>query len=233
MKKVFFLLSFSFLFLLLLLWSFEFNDEITSEDRIYADSLLLGCGLDLRNPAPADFSKQIQQISEVQKCVIQYLKAGEGIPMNHSRNVRDLFRGKNGLCYDLSYTMEKIFRMKGYQIRHAALYHKKGKNSISTFFSSSVSSHAICEVKTAKGWMIVDSVFPFLGLRNNEPVDIETLNQMVVNGTLNTSEFNNFSDFYMEDNLYIYGLYSRHGRFFSPYNFIPDYQFQQLLYNFI
>lgn len=234
MKKIFLLLTTGFVFGLALLWGFQFDAALTIEDRQYADSLLQSCRLLISDPKPADFDAQLKQISEIQICVLSFMKIKKDIPMNHTRNIRDLFELKHGLCYDLSYVMEKIFRLKGYEIRHVALYHKQGRTSLGTFLSSKVRSHAICEVRTAKGWMIVDSVSPFLGLRNDkEPIDMEQINMLATSGKLNPNEFNHLHQFYTEDNLFIYGLYSRHGRFYPPYNFIPDYQFRQLFYNFL
>jgi hypothetical protein len=234
MKKLFLLIVFGLLFPLLLLWGFQFDDTISTEDRLYADSLMQSCNLLVSDLKPEDFDAQLKQISEVQACVLTYMKMKKDIPMNHTRNVRDLYEMKHGLCFDLSYVMEKILRVKGYEIRHVALYHKRGRNSLSTFFSSKVRSHAICEVKTAKGWMIIDSVSPFIGLRNEkDPLDMKQINDLAISGKLNPNEFNHLHRFYTEDNLFVYGLYSRHGRFYAPYNFIPDYRFYQLFYNFI
>lgn len=217
----------------LLLRMCQFNSEISSEDLIYADSLLLECDLNLSDPIPSDFDAQIKQITELQRCVIRAAAVQEEIPKNHTRNLKDLFKLRQGLCYDLCYAIEKLLRIKGYEIRHVSIYHKQGRGSLRTVLSPSSGSHAFCEVKTSKGWMIVDSSTPFIGLHNDkEPMDIQTINNMYLNGKLNPNEFNYLHELFMQDNFYIYGLYSRHGHFYPPYNFIPDYQFCQLFYNF-
>jgi hypothetical protein len=38
---------------------------------------------------------------------------------------------------------------------------------------------------------------------------------------------------YNERFFYIYGLYSRHGRFFPPYNVIPDINYSEFIQNLI
>ena len=38
--------------------------------------------------------------------------------------------------------------------------------------------------------------------------------------------------FYTPEVIFVYGLYSRHGRFYPPYNAIPDYNIRELFYNF-
>ena len=43
---------------------------------------------------------------------------------------------------------------------------------------------------------------------------------------------NGLAHFYTPNVVFVYGLYSRHGGFYPPYNFIPDYNFRELFYNF-
>jgi hypothetical protein len=39
------------------------------------------------------------------------------------------------------------------------------------------------------------------------------------------------SKIYEEPFVFVYGLYSRHGRFYPPYNFLPDVNYKELIQN--
>jgi hypothetical protein len=40
-------------------------------------------------------------------------------------------------------------------------------------------------------------------------------------------------DIYTEPFTFVYGLYSRHGKFYPPYNFIPDVHYGEFIQNIL
>lgn len=72
-------------------------------------------------------------------------------------------------------------------------------------------SHALTEAKTAEGWVMVDSNTRWIG----PPAISSQLPPAIL----------------ARPHALIYGLYSRHGRFYWPYLPIPDVNWRELLYN--
>lgn len=232
MKKILLVLFAAFVLANLAAWGLQINDTITEEDRAYTDSLMQECKLPFPQTKAATFDLQVEQIRAIQHCVLQHSMKYKDIPMFHTRNLRDFYEAKHGFCFDMSYAMEKILRQYGYEIRHASIYQTGGRNFLLALGSTQTRSHALCEVLTEKGWMIVDSLIPFLGLRNEQaPYDLKSLRQLVASGKFNPNEFEETLDIYTKDYVVVYGLYSRHGKFYPPYNFVPDFQYRQLWYN--
>ena len=91
------------------------------------------------------------------------------------------------------------------------------------------SSHAVSEIHTSKGWLGVDSLEPFMLLtKNNLPttyrsalVDLEAYPVLRRAG----------GGFYTGKIDVIYGLYSRHGHFHRKKWRGPEYDFNELLWN--
>ena len=79
--------------------------------------------------------------------------------------------------------------------------------------------------------MAVDPVIPWIGLTDDlEVVSIRTL-QKVAGKTKfkwNTLAKKDLNDIFDSNFTYVTGLYSRHGRFYAPYNRIPDINYPQL-----
>ena len=145
---------------------------------------------------------------------------------------KDLFENKQGQCYDFSRTIEKILIIKQLETRHVAIYQRLNSSTFKILTTPKSSSHSLLEVKTKKGWMIVDSNYPFLAIDNkNNPISFKQLVKA------SSVEWKNeipkgYEIYYKEPVIPIYGLYSRHGKFYKPYDFVPDYNFCELLYNF-
>lgn len=205
--------------------------KVSKEDLNYITQLLPNYSAN----KSVDFKNQIQEIQTIQNTLLDFTHADsikEGIAYSESREPKDLFEEQHGLCYDRSRTLEKIFMSMGYKTRHVSLYDKQENfGLLKTMITPQIPSHAILEVKTEKGWMIVDSNKPWLGLNSrNEPVCFEQL--PLENETWKQEVSKGYNVFYSEPSYHIYGLYSRHGRFYPPYNPIPDYNLRELLYNF-
>ena len=99
-----------------------------------------------------------------------------------------------------------------------------------------ISSHAVSEVLTKAGWLVVDSVDPWLSLdRAGRPVSMQAIGADVDRGTINWDEklLQHMGSIYREPFVIVYGLYSRHGRFYPPFNIIPDIHYGEFLANFL
>ena len=60
------------------------------------------------------------------------------------------------------------------------------------------------------------------------------MNNELKDNTIWNSDFAPFMNPILKNNfIYIIGLYSRHGRFYPPYNFIPDINWGEFMYNFL
>jgi len=177
------------------------------------------------------FEQQVALIQSFQKSIHQQFIIGDPIAYNQSREPEDLVNHKEGRCYDFSRTIEKFLMLNQFEVRHVAVYQVNPKvGKLLSFLKVQGASHSLTEVKTKKGWMIVDSNFEWIGIDSlGQPKSFreicakrQTWKYRVVKG---------YEPFFNECPIYIYGLYSRHGCFYPPYTFIPDYHFKDLLYN--
>ena len=92
-------------------------------------------------------------------------------------------------------------------------------------------SHALTEVKTRRGWMIVNSKTRWAGLTaDGQPLDLGEVRNKADqkwSGVVKAS----IPEIYGAPFTYVYGLYSRHGRFYPPYNSFPDVNWAELAQN--
>ena len=131
-----------------------------------------------------------------------------------------------GCCYDRARIIEKSLTFYGFEVRHFSLHDLR----IPILgYLLPADSHAATDVKTSKGWMYVDSNYPFvLVSKSNEPVTIQMLRRM---------DWANLQDqpvqkkFFRKEPRIFYGLYSRHGFFYPPKVPLPDIDWSQILHN--
>ena len=139
---------------------------------------------------------------------------------------REFLRRGYGCCYDRSRIIEKSLAFYGFNVRHVSL-HNLGVPILGYLMPAD--SHAATEVKTSKGWMYVDSNYPFvLVSKDNQPVTIGMLRRMDWARLQDQPVQKKF--FRKEPNIF-YGLYSRHGHFYPPNVPLPDIDWSQILHN--
>lgn len=175
-----------------------------------------------------DFQSQLAEISAVQRRILAAAPVNKGIPHGQDRELTDVLRLGYGLCFDRSRAIETVLRTAGYEVRHAAIYSTiEAGSTLSALATPGVPSHAVSEVRTSRGWMIVDSNSAWLGLtRSGEPLDLgelRSIDRRSVAGKPNKIFDGPFT--------YVYGLYSRHGGFYPPYNPVPDVNWSELAQN--
>ena len=226
-----------------LLMAFSTKPTPSAEDIRYINAFLKEWGI---NTTPANvhasFEKEIEFIRSVQDSVVSRIKHQE-IEQNQYGNVRFYYQNRYGFCYDRVILMEKIFLYFNFNIRHVFVYYSEDtgtpeETTLSHFFKKGTGSHALTEVKTSKGWMVIGSNADWMGVdEKGQPFTIRELKKNlyqtgVVPLTEQPLHGMNFWEQRAPRFRYIYGVYSRHGHFLPPYNAVPDYNFRMLLYNF-
>jgi hypothetical protein len=186
-------------------------------------------------------------ITAAQKATISTVQHEE-IELEHFGDVSFYFNQRKGFCYDRAVLMEKFFAHYGFPFRHVYLYFGEDGKSPTFFslFNKNTTSHALLEVKTKKGWIVLGTNADWVGLTaNGEVLNTATLKKALKqhgepklqnDATKGLCFWNGKGDTFN----YVYGLYSRHGNFFrnssnevmSLFHFIPDYNFSMLFDNF-
>ncbi len=213
------------------LWVNRVRNDITPTDAKYIAAFMEGRG---SASTSSSYPEQINFIKNVQDAVLTRAPLGAGIPFNQAREPEDLFNAQHGLCFDRSRVIEKILRSNGFETRHIFAYSVKNKNSVTAFVTPGVLSHAITEVLTKKGWIVVDSNARWIATDSDgNPRDMSDLRRYI-DGEINISWRTEIPQVYRDISpfTFVYGLYSRHGRFFPPYNPIPDVNYGELSENF-
>lgn len=198
-------------------------------DKEFIDNFLSKNNLSLA--ANATEIQKLEFVKEVQNIVLLEVKHKyNGIPKNTERSIEKILIGRVGECYDRSYLIERILYYKGFDVRHASIYYKvKNKGLIKTLLAGNSTSHATTEVKINNKWILVDSNTSQADL----PISFETNLKSIQENKVQLDANNNDLLIRFDRDYYIiYGMYSRHGCFYPPYIPIPDFNFQQLFYNF-
>lgn len=190
------------------------------------------------NTQALDYAIQIRQIRQIQKTLFRLSPGDAAIPPGQSREPADLVRNGHGQCFDRSRTLDKALRYVGYQTRYASLYARPpGWSAWQVLMHPAgpdMRSHALIEVRTARGWMFVDSISPFLALDNTEaPISLASWQSQ--------NDKENFQwrpqpgaqlyPLMKGDFIVIYGLYARHGYAYPPFIPVPDVDWFALLEN--
>ena len=165
------------------------------------------------------FDQEISLIRLVQKKVFKLAPLGEAIPDNQPREITDLLEYGSGLCYDRSRSLDQIYSYLGFEARHVFILHKEGHSFLGAIFRKYQGSHAVTEVKTSRGWMLVDSNTPWIAItRSGEVVDADDVWKRF-------DEFDNPPAYLKVPWWAIRGLYTRGGRKYPPYIPFPEVSF--------
>lgn len=212
----------------------DVSTALTEDDAAYAERILreTGHGDMLSQAPPTNFDEQVRTILAVQDAVLSTAPENKGIPLGKPRELRDLYAAKQGLCYDRSRAIEKILSHLGFEVRHAAIYSTKKAGKLRALLTPRTPSHAVTEVKTGRGWLVIDSNRRWIGLtRGGKPVDLARLRDSGHEQDWDTRLKDDMSPILAGPFTYLYGLYSRHGEFYPPYTPVPDVDWNQIPYN--
>lgn len=218
------LLSFFCFSFLVLVFSFSnVNIYLTPEDKKYVEFI----SSELMSPddkkhSTESYSDQITLISKItyffnRNTVETRLKA---IPEGMEREPINWYFSRTGTCYDLTRVVEKFLQNYGFTVRHVSIYSTRNTGSaLLAIIRKRTPSHAILEVFTKKGWVLVD---PYAGMvaveKNGEPISAKDFYLKRKNSTFPVASH----PIFLEPHLLVYGLYSRHGMFYPPFNSLPD-----------
>lgn len=205
------------------------DKSLSREDKRYIPKFLEDV-----KPLPSDakYAEEISFIRQVQDAVLTIAPKNDGLPHGQPREPKDLFETGGGLCYDRSRAIEKILIYEGFKTRHVAIYstYETGQ-AIRSLITPGVSSHAVTEVRTQKGWLVVDSNERWISLNlEGEPISIREI-QAALSGSKISLKDRPQTEIYDRPFTFIYGLYSRHGKFYPPYNFVPDVNYSEFTKN--
>lgn len=192
--------------------------QVTSSDvSIFRSILSLDQPKDIMS-----YDQEIALISKVQRQILSEAPVGEAIPEYADREPADLFRQKSGLCYDRSRTYDKVFSWLGFDVRHVyILYPEHPVTKLrlpywKAFFIRGTNSHAVTEVKTTRGWLVVDSNSAWISVtKDGAPLDADHLHE-------SASSFVDIPDYFNRPYVAIRGLYSRRGQQYRPYIPYPE-----------
>jgi len=193
------------------------SDAVPADQKAAAQSLMQGV-----RPAPG-FDGEVAFISAVQDRVLRAAPINRGIPAGYPRELTDLLKAHHGWCYDRSRAIETVLRTYGFEARHVSIFSTaKTHSTLESLVTRRVPSHVLTEVRTDRGWLLVDPNRRWIGL--------------TADGKL--SGLRNISAqkwrkpparILRHPYIYVRGLYSRHGRFYPPYDPIPDVNWPELV----
>jgi hypothetical protein len=210
--------------------------DITPEDRTYIAKIIEAAGYDLadlRNTG--SFEEQIAVVRAVQDAVMRSTPEEGLIPLGSPREPKDLYYSHYAQCSDRSRVIDKALRLLGFESRYAFVLSTAQTGSpVRSLVTPNVRSHAVVEVETSRGWLIVDSVNQWISLNADEaPIGLRHL-QNIRNKRYYSWHQTNSDDIYSvlnNDFVFFYGLYSRHGKFYPPYTPFPDINWGEFLLN--
>lgn len=216
--KVFLLLSCFFYFFFFGGVSTDLTDDDIHVFRdLHIQKLSETCGID----------DEIDIVREVQKKAFQIAPINIGIEANKSREPIDLVANAHGLCYDRSRFIDKALKYSGFKTRHVYLLYSYGKPFIIAVMTKGQPSHAVTEVKTSGGWMVVDSNDRWISLtRSGQPVSVKDV-------WIRFSEFNDAPVSYSKHYWAIPGMYSRKGHLYGMPVPVPEFNWFDFISGFI
>jgi hypothetical protein len=195
--------------------------RLTDEDRAVFSKFYGRYEAARRGIAP---EAEIKLIRDLQADVLKKVPFGPGIPAYSRREPIDVMARDSGLCYDRSRLFDKLFMWAGFETRHIYILWMPKANLPFTLpvwvalWLPSSESHAVTEVKTSRGWVVVESNVDWVSVnRRGEILDADNVWQ-------HASEFDNIPEYLRKPFWAIRGLYSRKGHLYSPY-YVPYPQF--------
>lgn len=214
-------------FYLVIYFGTRVTREVTEEDGKYIE-LILGDELPESHPS-LSFDEQIELIQRIQAAVLAVAPINKMIPYGQTRHPKDLYLAGHGLCFDRSWVIEKTLIAFGFDVRHVAIYRAQG-NRVPWLVLAipGVQSHAVTEVRTSRGWLMVDSNRRWISLSQSlQPISMSMIREVGA-GSIEWSS-KEYAPILGDEFVFVYGLYSRHGSFFSPFIPLPDLHWRDLM----
>jgi hypothetical protein len=215
--------------------TFDISTDLSAADKEFASLMLREAGYEpsnLKKGAGTDFEAEVRSIAAVQDAVLKAAPESRAIAFAREREPKDLYELKYGLCHDRSRAIEKSLTWLGFRTRHVSVYSTRDASWYWALLTPHSDSHAVTEVLTSKGWMVVDSTRRWLGLeQNRRPVSLAQMQDGGIHAWAPESR-DRIHRIFTDSFVHIRGLYSRHGYFYPPYGPVPDYDLEQIVENF-
>ncbi|MFP4686485.1 MAG: transglutaminase domain-containing protein [bacterium] len=213
------------------------DNRVTEEDIRYIKKILDTEKIE-KFDGSQSFQQELEFISSVQKKILKKIPHAGGLARNQTREPKDIYHQQRGSCFDRSRLLEKIFRARGLQTIHLAVYYTDRRSAPLALITPGSPSHAVSEVLTKKGWIIVDSNHRWLSVTNQgKTISTSRLQDLHESGAINdiTWHHNHAPDtgsgLLQKPFVAVRGLYSRHGQFYPPYDRIPDINWREIFCN--
>ena len=193
------------------------SDAVPDEQRAAALSLMHGL-----KPANG-FAGQLAFVSAVQDRVLSAAPVDRPIPLGQPRELTDLLKAGHGMCFDRSRAIETVLRVYGFKARHVSIFSTADTGSaLKSLVTPGVDSHVLTEVRTDRGWLLVDPNRRWIGLTADGK--LSKIDSIAAHKWRSPP-----AGILRRPYIYVRGLYSRHGRFYPPYNPIPDVNWPELV----
>lgn len=191
---------------------------------------------DLLDRPIRSYEEEIAAIRAVQDAVLQVAPLNEGIPLDETREPADLLLWRQGLCYDRSRTIEMALELLRIETRHVTVYATDAAGSaLRALIQPGIESHAVTEARTRRGWIAIDPNQRWLSLdATGAPVAVAQIAAHVAGaGRWSPDSAAAPHAIFTKPFTYVYGLYSRHGRFYPPMDSLPDVNWLDALDNLV
>ncbi len=218
------------------------STNITEEDKTYINLTLKDAGYAPETLAETkDFTQEIKTITAIQNSAFHTAPQTGLIPKGTPREPKNLYESTDAYCSDRARFIDKALRLYGFNTRYASLYKNPADKNffqvMTTRTKQGTKSHALIEVQTSKGWLVIDTRTHWISLDDqNNPVSLKALQEDARTGIWpKWSKVSNEGMYeLLHEPFYIlYGFYSRHGLFYPPYTSnIPDIDYSQFFLNF-
>ncbi len=213
----------------------QVDNTVTTDDIKYINKII---GTDIFENKISSYTDEINFIDYIQKKVLDAAPLNKSLLYKSEREPKNLYLAKHGLCYDRSRVIEKILTAAGFNTRHIVIFKNPEKiNPVLKILDiKKHASHAVTEVQTFKGWLVIDSNEGFISIdKEGNPFSIYMISEYARKGIdirWKDCYQKNFNVLFKNNFIFVYGLYSRHGEFYPPYNFVPDINWQEFFQNF-
>lgn len=137
-----------------------------------------------------------------------------------------------GCCFDRSRFIEKALQYYGMRVRHVSVFDELETPVFLSLLKPGIKSHAFSEVHTDRGWVVVDSFDLFIGMdRSGNIYDAKQMPSAHKDETIQWAY--DVPKNFKRDYTAVYGLYSRHGKFYPPYVPVPDVDWKQVFISYL
>ena len=200
------------------------DKSVTSQDRLAIAKLDVDdqCG-DI-----PDFLSQLGCVKAIQASLARLFPEIKCSEVGLDVEPMSFLKRGYGCCFERSRFIEKALHHYGLETRHVAMHTVKLPV---VGYLMAASSHQSSEVKTEKGWLYVDSNNPFvLMTKGGEPLSLAASREVALGNLVQKPVP---EEFFNKRPTIVYGMHSRHGKFYAPRLPFPDINWEEFMYNFL